>query len=121
MGGFILFIALMFLNSPAAFGAVLFLLFSLSFIGYGVYILQRPIESAAPSVTEIEKEKEDREAEGMLPEEVESLYWAVWREYVRTLGVNGPVFLERRIHDYMEQGMSKEEAIRRLAKNEKIF
>lgn len=82
--------------------------------------MRRPTESSAQTVQEIEEEKAVRKAEDMLPAEVESLYWRVWREYVRTTGLNGPMFLERRIHDYIDQGMSKEEAIRRLARNEKI-
>jgi hypothetical protein len=112
-----LFFGLVLLNTG---GGILFLLFSVPFIGYGIYVLKRPTMSSALTVQEIEEEKAALKAEDALPADVESLYWRAWREYVRTMGLNGPAMLERRIHDYMSQGISKEEAIRRLTRTEKI-
>jgi DNA-directed RNA polymerase subunit RPC12/RpoP len=119
IGALMIFFALVFLSTPVSYGAIIFLLFSLPFIVYGVYILKSSKESSVQTVQEIEEEAA-REAENMLPADVESLYWRLWREYARTMGLGGPTILERRIHQYMSQGMSKEEAIRRLARNEKI-
>jgi hypothetical protein len=75
---------------------------------------------SAATVQEIEEDKKVRE-EDVISVDAESLYWSVWREYVRTLGLSGPTILEKRIHDYMNQGLTMEEAIRRLAKTEKIY
>jgi len=120
VGAVVFFFALVFLGTPASYGAIIFLVFSLPFIAYGIYILTSSSESSAPSIQEMEKENAARRAEDIVSVDVESLYWGLWREYLRTIGVNGPMILERRIHEYMRQGLSKEEAIRRLARNEKI-
>jgi hypothetical protein len=96
------------------------LAFSLPLMAYGVYILMSPPNSSERRVQDMEEEEGAKKVENMLSQDVESIYWMVWREYVRTMGANGPMMLERRIHAYMNQGMSKDEAIRRLARNEKI-
>lgn len=120
IGAVTFFFALVFLGSPASYGAIIFLIFSLPFIAYGIYVLMSRTYSSAQTVQEIEEEAA-RKAEDMLPADVESLYWRLWGEYARTMRLSGPTILERRIHQYMSQGMSKEEAIRRLARIEKIY
>lgn len=50
----------------------------------------------------------------------EALYWLLWRDYTRNFGVTGPTVLGRRIQSYLEQGFSREEAIRRLAEIEQV-
>jgi len=105
---------------------LLFVLFlSVPSIAYGIYILKRPLQFFAPTIQEIQEEREarrkEREEEGVISAEAESLYWRVWSQYVRTIGLAGPTILERRIHDYMNQGFSKEEAIKKLARIERII
>jgi len=115
------FIALIFLGTPASYwGTVFFIIFSLPFIAYGVYILTSSAESSTPTIQEMEEENAARRAENILPADAEWLYWRVRFEYARTMGLGGATILERRIHEYIRQGMSREEAIRRLARNEKI-
>lgn len=121
MGAVISLFALLISAASFLLGVLFILIFSLPFIAYGLYILKRPLESFAPTVQEIEEGREARKEEGMISANAEFLYWKLWREYVRTMGVAGITILEKRIHDYMNQGLSKEEAIKKLSKIEKIY
>jgi hypothetical protein len=120
-GALMFFFALIFLGTPASYGVtILFIVISLPFIAYGVYFLTSSAESSTPTIQEMEEENAARRAENMLPADVEKLYWRLRFEYARTMGLGGPTILERRIHEYEGQGVSREEAVRRLAKNEKV-
>ncbi len=103
---------------------VLFIVLSLPFIAGGLYVfssLENTSNLAVSSnLQQLEESAEERRLLGAASVDVESLYWRLWKEYVRGIGVNGPALLEKRIHDYMKDGLTLEEAIKRLAKFERI-
>lgn len=120
VGGIMSFIALLAsVQSPAA-GLFFILISSVPLIAYGLYLLKRPLQSSAPTIQEIQERRKAREEGGMISVDAEFLYWRIWADYVRGIGVAGPMILERRIRSYMNQGLSQEEAIKKLAKEEKI-
>ncbi len=103
---------------------LLFIVCSLPFIAGGLYVFSSLDSSSNLAVSstlqQLEESAEERRLSGAASVDVESLYWRLWKEYVRGIGVNGPALLEKRIHDYMNDGLTLEEAIKRLTKFEKI-
>jgi hypothetical protein len=121
IGTFIFLFGLIILEVSILIDVFFILFFSAPFVFYGLYVLKHPLKSSAPSIQDIQERRVARKEEEMISVDAEFLYWGIWREYVRTIGAAGPAILERRLHDYMDQGLSKEEAIKKLAKIEKIY
>lgn len=121
IGPVMFFLALWGFTLSPLLGVFFILIFSVPFLAYGLYTLKRPLESLAPAIQEIQERREARKEEGMISADAESLYWRIWSQYVRTIGIAGPSILERRIHTYKNQGLSLEEAIKRIAKDERIY
>lgn len=119
LGAAMFILALLFFAVSPLFGVFFILIFSLPFIAYGLYNLKRPLKSLAPTIQEIQETREARKEEGSISVDAESLYWRMWREYVRTMGAAGPTILERRIRAYMDKGLSLDEAIKKLVKTER--
>jgi hypothetical protein len=93
-------------------GILFILVFAVPIIAYGIYSVRtsQSIGSFPLGRTDIEREKSYRNTQLM--------YQDTLAEFVKSFGaVRGTLMLENRLKAYMNDGLSKEEAIRKLAED----
>ena len=117
---FVSFLAL----TSSVFWFLVSLLLSLPFIFWGLYIflgMKHAPHLVTPfTLQQWEEDIAERRKVGAVAADVELLYWRLWRKYVMAYVVSGPTFLEGRIHSYVSDGLTLDEAIKKLAKLEII-
>jgi len=94
------------------FGILFIVVFAVPVITYGIYSVRtsRSIDGFPFGETEVEKQKPNQD--------IHLVYQDTLTEYVKSLGVvRGTLMLENRIKAYMNDGFSREEAVRRLAED----
>jgi hypothetical protein len=105
-----LILGVLFMVGDLGLGILFILVIAVPAIAYGVYSARssQAAVGAASESTEVESQKPDQDPHQM--------YQETLAEYVKSFGVvRGSFMLENRIKAYMNDGSSREEAIRKLA------
>jgi len=111
-GIFLLFVGVLYALADPTWGILFTVVFAVPVTAYGVYSVRasRSTGGFPSEETAAEKQKQYQD--------IHLMYQDTLTEYVKSFGVvRGTLMLENRIKAYMNDGLSKEEAVRKLAED----
>jgi len=111
-GALLLVLGIFFLFAEPTVGVLWIALFALPVMVYGLYKIRRFYRSE-DLVFEAERPRGEESQKPSI-----EIYQGMLTEYTRSYGMHGSFLLENRLKSYMRDGLSRDEALRKMAKEE---